>query len=59
MLALAEKYEALLRAAGIDPEEVTDMELVKTSSEKLGCLKVKVQPKVQFIDIEIIRKETP
>lgn len=53
MLALAVLYEDLLRAEGIDPEEVSDLAVIKENGKYLGHLKVSFTPKTQYIPIEV------
>ena len=52
MLLVARKFENVLRAAGIDPEDIQEIEFVKTG-DHAGDLKVKLRPEIRFVEITV------
>lgn len=50
MLKLARTFEPILRQAGIDPNEVQDIDL-QVNNRNVPVLTVKIQPRVEVIEI--------
>lgn len=58
MIKIASAIAPLLRAEGIDPEDVTEVQIdPRKSTEDNLVIAVKVQPKVKYINVTFAMKK--